>query len=220
MTDFGRTWTRSTDLAEIWRRLLNGEIRLVRVCCVQDRCFATLEERHPRGSPLSEATISVLERLLIGDALKVIAAEAEVQLSTVSQRCTTALRAIGGTSQPCKMPIFLSMAVQAARGLRLPPARVDGICPRTRRWVVSIPLPGATFKSRLTRCEWEVARLVIASKSHSQISRARGTSKRTVANQLAAAFKKLGISGQGELRARAVMELCRGVSDGASPDCP
>lgn len=75
MTDFGRTWTRSIDLAEIWRRLLDGEIRLVRVRCIQDRCFATLEERHPRGAPLSEAIISVLERLLIGDALKVIASK-------------------------------------------------------------------------------------------------------------------------------------------------
>jgi DNA-binding NarL/FixJ family response regulator len=35
--------------------------------------------------------------------------------------------------------------------------------------------------------------------SHAQISSERGTSARTVANQLATAFRKLGVSGRGQL---------------------
>jgi DNA-binding CsgD family transcriptional regulator len=198
---------RTTDLASIWQGLIIGQLALVRVTYVGARCFAVLEERAARAVAVPPSAAVILERLLSGDSPKVIAYEEDVATSTVSQSCTVALRAMGQPIQPSKAPIFLMMAAQAARGLALPPARLEGICPRTARWVVSTDMPGVTLNDRLSHGEWEVAQLVIKCNSHSQISRARGTSVRTIANQLSATFRKLGLSGQAELRSKAIREL-------------
>jgi DNA-binding CsgD family transcriptional regulator len=198
---------RTTDLACIWRGLVSGELALLRVTYVGARCLAVLEERAGRRVSIPRSAAVFLERFLSGDSPKVIAFEEDVAISTVSQNCSLALRAIGLPSAPSKAPVFLMMAAHAARGLALPPARLEGICPRIARWVISTDLPGATLNARLSRGEREVAQLVIKCNSHSQISRARRTSVRTVANQVSATFKKLGLSGQAELRTRAILEL-------------
>ena len=67
------------------------------------------------------------------------------------------------------------------------------------RWVVSIPRPDLSFPARLSSAELAVVRQLVQGQSHAQISRVRGTSTRTVANQLSTAFRKLGVSGRGEL---------------------
>jgi DNA-binding CsgD family transcriptional regulator len=54
----------------------------------------------------------------------------------------------------------------------------------------------------LTPTERHVATLVIRGQSTAAIARARGTSPRTIANQLAAIYAKLGVRSRRELRAR------------------
>ena len=54
----------------------------------------------------------------------------------------------------------------------------------------------------LTVAEQEVARLAVRGLSNEHIARARGSRARTVANQLATVYRKLGVSGRRELRAR------------------
>lgn len=197
----------TTNLAHIWQGLVSGHVALIRVTYVGTRCFAVLEHRVTAAVAVPGSAAIILERFMNGDSPKVIAAEEDVATSTVCLNCSVALRAMGQPIQPSKAPVFLMMAAQAARGLALPAARLEGIFPRTGRWVVSTDMPGVTLNDRLSNGEWEVAQLVIKCNSHSQISRARGTSLRTVANQLSAAFRKLGLSGQAELRSRAIREL-------------
>lgn len=55
--------------------------------------------------------------------------------------------------------------------------------------------------SALTSAELEVARLAVAGGSNRAIARLRGTSARTVANQIASAFRKLGVGSRSELAA-------------------
>lgn len=52
---------------------------------------------------------------------------------------------------------------------------------------------------RLTRCEAEVVRMVCDGSSNADIASRRGVSVRTVANQLAAVFRKLGVGSRSEL---------------------
>jgi DNA-binding NarL/FixJ family response regulator len=54
----------------------------------------------------------------------------------------------------------------------------------------------------LTTAEWEVARLAARGMSNLEIARDRATSPRTIANQLASAFRKLGVQSRSELAAR------------------
>jgi DNA-binding CsgD family transcriptional regulator len=54
---------------------------------------------------------------------------------------------------------------------------------------------------RLTPSERAVVALAVAGHSNASIAAARGSSPRTIANQLASAYQKLGLSGRRELRA-------------------
>ncbi len=55
----------------------------------------------------------------------------------------------------------------------------------------------------LTPSERQVALAVLAGLSNADIARMRGSSPRTVANQVAAIFRKLGVRSRAELAARA-----------------
>jgi DNA-binding CsgD family transcriptional regulator len=54
---------------------------------------------------------------------------------------------------------------------------------------------------RLTRAERDVTGLLVAGLSNAEIARQRGSSPRTVANQVASIFEKLGVSSRLELQA-------------------
>jgi DNA-binding CsgD family transcriptional regulator len=67
--------------------------------------------------------------------------------------------------------------------------------------VVSIALD-SEWPTALSAAEREVAQLVLASQSDAAIARARGTSRRTVENQLRSIYRKLGVSSRWELVAK------------------
>ena len=60
-----------------------------------------------------------------------------------------------------------------------------------------------TIPDELTPAERQVALAALAGLSNADIARMRGSSPRTVANQLAAIFRKLGVRSRTELAARA-----------------
>lgn len=79
--------------------------------------------------------------------------------------------------------------VRLARGIVL-------LCAPQRKRETSVATSG------LTPAEWEVVDGALRGLCNGAIGSARGCSARTVANQLASAYAKLGISGRRELRAR------------------
>jgi DNA-binding NarL/FixJ family response regulator len=68
--------------------------------------------------------------------------------------------------------------------------------------VVSVPLADPSGMSTLTPVERHVAVLAAEGLSNAGIGRRRGTSTRTIANQMASILRKLGISSRYELAAR------------------
>jgi DNA-binding CsgD family transcriptional regulator len=60
-------------------------------------------------------------------------------------------------------------------------------------------------RSRLTGAEREVIACILAGLSNAQIARARRTSVRTVANQIAGIFKKTGARSRAEIATAAVL---------------
>ncbi len=65
--------------------------------------------------------------------------------------------------------------------------------------VISVPVPRPT--RALTDAEYDVARDAIEGFSNAEIARRRGRSARTVANQLASIYRKLGVTSRAELAA-------------------
>jgi DNA-binding CsgD family transcriptional regulator len=194
----------STDLALLWQRLQNGRLFVADSRCLDGRCFAVLERRCGACRP-RPGGVQILERIFHGESQKALANELGLATATVACHSMRALKILSRQHRVSRAPIVLIMAALAARGLPLGAARFEELYPDAR-WVISVEVPGRSLRARLSRSEWEVARLAIEGQAHVEIARARGTSVRTIANQLAAVFEKLGMSGRAELRARAVRE--------------
>jgi DNA-binding CsgD family transcriptional regulator len=87
-------------------------------------------------------------------------------------------------------------------GSRGPRITLGGLAGR-RAFVVSFPVaPPSDALAALSAGQREVASLVLAGRSTREIAASRSTSERTVANQLAAIYRKLGVSSRAELAAR------------------
>jgi DNA-binding CsgD family transcriptional regulator len=83
--------------------------------------------------------------------------------------------------------------------VELTEVQVDGVA----MLLIDLPAPalaGDHF-AHLTDAERDVALRVVRGESNAAIAKARGTHVRTVANQLAALFRKLGVASRAELRA-------------------
>jgi DNA-binding CsgD family transcriptional regulator len=72
--------------------------------------------------------------------------------------------------------------------------------------VFRVPLRRVTLDESLSDAEREVAALALAGLSNSEIGRRRGTSERTVANQMATIFRKLGVRSRSELALNVVVK--------------
>lgn len=92
-----------------------------------------------------------------------------------------------------------------ASDLSIPPP--SGLEVATLEWygepriVISFPLPKPRWPRGLTRAERAVAALLIDGLTNGQIASRRGTSERTVVNQVAAIYKKAGVASRAELTA-------------------
>lgn len=71
-----------------------------------------------------------------------------------------------------------------------------------RALIIEVPIDGLDLPETLTSSEREVVQLVAQGLSNEEIAAARGRSARTIANQLAAVYRKLGVFSRTELLAR------------------
>lgn len=194
----------STELATLWHRLSEGQLYIRDTYCAEGRCYAAFELKSQPVRP-SALKLRVLERLFHGEGQKAIAADMRVSVASVAGYSTAALRSLSYQHRVSRAPILLVMASLAARGSDCGSVRHEG-WRDDGTWLVSVEIPGRTFRERLSGSEAEVVRLSIEGEPHATIAVARSTSLRTVANQLASAFGKLKVSGRSSLRALAVRE--------------
>src|SRR5262249_34476019 len=67
--------------------------------------------------------------------------------------------------------------------------------------VVSFPIANASSLEQLAPSEREIALAVVSGRTNAEIARARRRSVRTIANQVASIFRKLGVGSRAELAA-------------------
>jgi DNA-binding CsgD family transcriptional regulator len=191
------------DLSQLWNALCTGSWRVFDAFSSDERCYALLEQpADNRRQRVQGVRLSMFESVLLGQSPKVVSIDLRVSPSTVAAAIRSCLRTMGLRYRVSNLPVLLVMAARAARSSRS--TSVSGRIARLEhdggaRWVVSIERPDLTFPAQLSSAELAVVRQLVQGSSHAQISRVRGTSTRTVANQLSTAFRKLGVSGRGEL---------------------
>ena len=210
----------SVELGAIWRDLVAARLRVAAAFVTKDAGVLALvpgkvgpdQRRHLRAKKLQ-----VLERVLTKGGQKSVAAELGLAPSTVAIIAGNCLRAMGVDTGASRAPLGLVVAAHACFELTaltqgaLRRVQVDGV----DYIVVSCARPEQDLKELLSPAECAVAKLLIEGLSHAQISLIRHTSTRTIANQLAAAFAKLGVSGRAELLCRLLRRV--GQSSSTAP---
>jgi DNA-binding NarL/FixJ family response regulator len=197
------------DLGLLWTQLAGGRWRVVDAFCASERCYLMVEQsslKAPRW-PSRGRGLRMIERVLLGESPKAIAIDVKLSASTVASAMKRTLELMG--LKNCRIsgiPILMVLAARAANAPR-GKAPLGFIAPvyqnDVRAWVVSAWRPDLDLPKSLSSAEQVVLRLLLEGRGHYEISRLRGTSTRTVANQLSTVFRKLGVSG----RAQAVDRL-------------
>jgi DNA-binding NarL/FixJ family response regulator len=136
------------------------------------------------ASGLSPRQEQVLSLAAHGLPLKLMACELAISISTVSSHLGAALARLG--IRRCEL------------GRLGRHGHVGGARPQAALETGAFHLP-----PELTPAERAVVQALLQGLSNSQIARHRNRSDRTVANQIACAFKKLGVGSRAELYARA-----------------
>lgn len=202
-------------LAEVWNRLCRGERLVTDTFLTSRRCYLVLSPEVPNDSrkPLGVYRRSIVEGLLQGCQAKSIALDLCRSHSTVAQEAKRALQQLGIECTPARVHPLVAMAAQEAAqsSPRLLGrfAKISG--PEGELWVVGTARPDDALARLLSPAEYAVARCLIEGLNYDEIARSRGTSPRTVANQLAAVFRRVGVTG----RCRLVQYLaCSAVAYG------
>jgi len=189
-------------LATVWTGLCTGQVRIVRHLQEESRTVLQLEERRAyessawaiRGRPLT-----ILQRVLSGQSLNFISLELSLSSSTVSGEFQNAMRALELKPRLSGLPLYLAQLWHASQTCALGDARAPSNFQAIRNATVSLPRPDLQLATVLTRAELEVSAMLLQGRTHAEIASARGTSVRTIANQLASIFSKLKVSGRLEL---------------------
>jgi DNA-binding NarL/FixJ family response regulator len=143
---------------------------------------------------LTSRELSILAAAESGVANKLVAIEQSLACSTVSESLHTAIAKLGFAGRTEFLKIMASLrATRQGPGLRVVGA--PELC-----WVF-LPVESLGLDPRLTDAERQVVAGVLSGRSNAAIAGARRTSARTVANQLAAIYRKLGVSSRWELAA-------------------
>jgi DNA-binding NarL/FixJ family response regulator len=202
-------------LAAIWDNLVSGRWSVIDSFSVGDRSYLAFDLRAMVGGRprLTERQLEILERTLSAPCQKVVAIELGRTASTVAWSLAQSLKAMGFSCQASRVPSFLVAAIHAHHGA------TDLVEARFRGWgedstafgIASIPRPDLCLQPLLTSTEYAVARLLADGHSRSEIAALRNASTRTVANQVSAVFRKLGVSGRLELLAYAARAFRRSL---------
>lgn len=146
--------------------------------------------RDPRG--LGRTEHRVAELVAHGSSVKEAAYALGITPTATQRALALALRKLGLARSSELSPLFLG--ARAATSVRIGSAELEVLVTGTRARA------GAT--DLFTLAERDVADAVLRGMTDADIARARGTSVRTVANQMRRLFAKVGARSRGELRAK------------------
>jgi DNA-binding CsgD family transcriptional regulator len=207
-----RLWAPSTpvqtiDLAQCWHELASGRQQIADSSASEEHYFLLLTRcakvgRARRG--IRARNFGVLNRVLLTPSRKQLSLEVGLSTSSIAALSKQCLELIGLSCTPYTVPPLLIMAASAASTPISGQLGVSG-----ERWtlaphfeVIRAPRPELEFASAFSRAEFDVAQRLLEGNSYAQIARHRRTSTRTIANQVASIFNRVGVSSRHALAQR------------------
>jgi DNA-binding NarL/FixJ family response regulator len=206
----------------VWRHLATLRTPILDFYDRGGRRYIVLDRKH--GQPLvTERQRQVLGYRAYCQTLATIAEELEVSVPTVANELAVALDKLGlscdtdlpivfgtgltllpagGSERPPRpLPMTRLRAVVRRSPFSLPKGtRAESAAHRGRAAVrLSYPVPKTNWSDSLTSAEKDVAADILAGLANGAIGKKRGSSVRTVVNQVASIFKKIGAHSRLEL---------------------
>jgi DNA-binding NarL/FixJ family response regulator len=191
---------REIEFSTLWSRLADGSLRVAASYFTESRSSLELEEGCP-STPPSRTDLEVLESILLGECQKVIAIDRDCSIATVAAKARRCLKSLGLNCSVSGLPPLLVSMYRAHRKLLSSSNReavetrwlrdLDGA-----RILVTLNLPSASLRQLFSSAECDVIRLLMLGMSQQEMARWRGTSCRTIANQVASAYLKAQVSGR------------------------
>jgi DNA-binding NarL/FixJ family response regulator len=189
---------------------LDGSFRLVELVRDDAVCRAVLRRERPPGK-LSGRERCVIERLIGGSSQKTVSFDLGVALTTVSVHLRVALDKLGIRRWEHAV---LAGAIIMAGGATAVENGWGGTLGTDEQLAIAKVELFPKALSELTLAEREVTLLVVDGLTNAEIGVQRNSSPRTVANQIAAVFRKLGVHGRLEL----ILRLALGVGASREPE--
>jgi DNA-binding NarL/FixJ family response regulator len=189
-------------LSLFWRELSRGVSHIVEGFFSDERCYLLLSPRTAGpATPMDARRLEILEAVLSGLRQKNIAIDLTLAPSTVALNSRLALEYLGVAGKPSRAHPLLMLAAKAARDPSQVSARCSSFISADQRElrVISTARPDLALAARLPSAELAVIRSLVEGLSYQEIARLRGTSTRTIANQISAVFRRLRVSGRNEL---------------------
>jgi len=183
-----------------WQEVSSGSRFLAASFNTGQRSYGIFRTRPVHERPLyrlGARKLAVLERMLVGQSQKAIAIDLGVGDSCIATLLADCRRRLGVDGRSSSFPLILVLLAQAGAASPSLVWRSEAIEPG--EIMLSLPRPNTAPLSVLTRAEREVLSCLIEGRTQQEIARERKACSRTVANQLAAARKKLQVSGRFDL---------------------
>lgn len=193
--------TERVELASIWDELIAGTCK-VESWSHGENTWEMVLRRRPtpaHNGGLRPRDVEILEQALLCGVRKHVAVEAGLSCSSIAVILQGCFQFMGLDCLPSRIPGLLVAAAHARhhQGKRQGALRSRAQTPAMQ--TIRIARPDLALAAWLAPAEHAVISLIIEGHGYAEIAEARHTSIRTVANQVASAFRRLGVSGRAEL---------------------
>jgi DNA-binding NarL/FixJ family response regulator len=185
------SWKEDVEPADAWRALMRGGWTVAEHGVCADTIVVRLASRQSGRGTLSTAELRVGMARASGASIKAIAYDTGWTYGAVTECVAHVMRKLRLRSQ-AELVVFFH---EASRRLSATRVRYGG----GDYLVLTYPTPRWSLPPCLSSTEQRIVLDLIAGSSQHAIARGRGTSARTVANQVASIYRKLNIHSRIEL---------------------
>jgi DNA-binding CsgD family transcriptional regulator len=197
--------TERTELASLWDELVAGTCKIESWSHDPDTWSIVVVKsaRTPRPTELPRARdVEITEQTLLCGVRKKVAEKNGLSCSSIAVIMQGCFEFMGLRCLPSRIPGVVVAAAHAhhRQGGNLQSlVRVNADRARASRYTVTVGRPDGVLTAWLAPAEHAVINLLIEGQTYAEIAKNRQTSVRTVANQVASGFRRLGVSGRAEL---------------------
>lgn len=191
------------ELYQLWHELFSGRARIVTVGTSADVHYFEVGPKEAGSEPEGRRAVrsACLIRALLGESPKFLQADTGLSASTIATRIGDCLQGLGLPRRGHRMPLLLVVLAHAVHG-KVSSSHLQVMrrsLPSGEGWVLWCNRAELQLANVLSPGQLDVLIQLVVGKTYTEIARYRRTSQRTIANQIAAAYAKLELSGRPEL---------------------